>query len=50
MEIKRLKTKGETMIERAESQFLAYDSDIKDFKKDLMHLYRLHRKTSQVMV
>jgi len=30
MEIKRLKTKGETMIERAESQFWAYEIDNKD--------------------
>ncbi len=36
MEIKRLKTKGETMIEKAESQFWAYDLDIKNSKKDLM--------------
>ena len=38
MEIKRLKTKGETMIERAESQFWAYDLVNKDSKKDLMLL------------
>ena len=38
MEIKKLKSKGETMIKRAESQFWAYDSDIKDSKKDLMLL------------
>jgi len=38
MEIKKLKSKGETMIERAESQFWAYDLDIKDSKKDLMLL------------
>ena len=38
MDIKKLKSKGETMIEIAESRFWAYDSDIKDSKKDLMLL------------
>lgn len=38
MEIKKIKTKGETMIDRAESQFWAYELDIKDSKKDLMLL------------
>lgn len=35
MEIKRLKTKGETMIERAESQFWAYEINDNDAQKDL---------------
>jgi len=38
METKRLKTKGETMIERAESQFWAYKSDSKDSGEDLVLL------------
>lgn len=38
MEIKEIKSKGETMIERAENQFWAYDMEIKDSKKDLMLL------------
>ncbi|MFQ6119929.1 MAG: DNA methyltransferase [Methanosarcinales archaeon] len=38
MEIKRLKTKGETMIERAESQFWAYGLDNKDTSEDLVLL------------
>lgn len=38
MEIKRLKTKGDTMIERAESQFWAYEIDNNDAKKDLILL------------
>lgn len=38
MEIKRLKTKGETMIERAESQFWAYEIDENDAQKDLVLL------------
>ncbi|MFH2003669.1 MAG: hypothetical protein ABIK27_02835, partial [Bacteroidota bacterium] len=38
MEIKRLKTKGETMIERAESQFWAYEIDENDVQKDLVLL------------
>ena len=38
MEIKKLKTKGETMIERAESQFWAYEIDNNDSQKDLVLL------------
>jgi len=38
MEIKELKTKGETMIERAESQFWAYEIDNNDTQKDLVLL------------
>ncbi|MFQ6072423.1 MAG: DNA methyltransferase [Methanosarcinales archaeon] len=38
MEIKKLKTKGETMIERAESQFWAYGLDNKDTSEDLVLL------------
>jgi len=38
MEIKKLKTKGETMIERAESQFWAYELDNNDSQKDLVLL------------
>jgi len=38
MEIEKLKTKGETMIERAESQFWGYNLDVKDSKKDLVLL------------
>ena len=38
MEIKRLKTKGETMIERAESQFWAYAIDNKNTQQDLILL------------
>lgn len=38
MEIKKLKTKGETMIERAESQFWAYKLDNNDSHKDLVLL------------
>ncbi len=38
MEIEKLKTKGETMIERAESQFWAYNQDSKDSQKDLVLL------------
>jgi len=36
--IKKLKTKGETMIERAESQFWAYGLDNKDTSEDLVLL------------
>lgn len=39
MEIKRLKTKGETMIERAESQFWAYGIDNNDAQKDEVILW-----------
>jgi len=38
MEIKKLKSKGETMIERAESQFWAYEIDNNNTKKDLVLL------------
>lgn len=38
MEVKRLKTKGETMIERAESQFWAYDTNNKYSQQDLVLL------------
>jgi tRNA G10 N-methylase Trm11 len=38
MEIKRLKTRGEIMIERAESQFWAYEIDNNDSQKDLVLL------------
>ena len=38
MEIKKVKTKGETMIERAESQFWAYEIDNNDSQKDLVLL------------
>ncbi|HNZ78373.1 MAG TPA: DNA methyltransferase [Bacilli bacterium] len=38
MEIKKLKTKGEIMIERAESRFWAYDLDNNDSQKDLVLL------------
>jgi len=38
MEIKRLKTKGETMIERAESQFWAYETQNNNLQKDLVLL------------
>jgi len=38
MEIKRLKTKGEIMLDRAESQFWAYEIDNHDYKKDLILL------------
>jgi len=38
METKRLKTKGESMIERAESQFWAYEIDDKNTGKDLVLL------------
>lgn len=38
MEIKKLKSKGETMIERAESQFWAYNMDSKDSQKELVLL------------
>ncbi len=38
MEIKKLKTKGETIIERAESQFWAYEIDDNDTQKDLVLL------------
>lgn len=38
MEIKKLKTKGETMIERAESRFWAYELDNNDNQKDLVLL------------
>jgi DNA modification methylase len=38
MEIKRLKIKGETMIERAESQFWAYEIDNNDNQRDLVLL------------
>jgi len=38
METKRLKTKGESMIEKAESQFLAYEIDDKNTEKDLVLL------------
>lgn len=38
MVIKKLKTKGETMIERAESQFWAYGLDNKDTSEDLVLL------------
>ena len=38
MEIKGLKTKGETMVDRAENQFWAYDTNIEDIKKDLVLL------------
>ena len=38
MDNKILKQKGEIMIDRAESQFWAYDEDIKDSKKDLVLL------------
>ncbi len=38
MEIKKIKTKGETMIERAESKFWAYKSDSKDSGEDLVLL------------
>jgi len=38
MEIKKLKTKGETIIERAESQFWAYEIDNNDSQKDLVLL------------
>jgi DNA modification methylase len=38
MEIKISKTKGETMIERAESQFWAYEIDNNDTQKDLVLL------------
>ncbi len=38
MEIKRLKTKGETMIERAESQFWAYNTNNKYSQQDLVLL------------
>lgn len=38
MKIERFKTKGETMIEKAENQFWAYEIDISDAKKDLVLL------------
>jgi hypothetical protein len=38
METNKLKSKGETMIERAESQFWAYEIDNKDTQKDLVLL------------
>ena len=38
MEIKRLKTKGETMIERAESQFWAYNTNNKHSQQNLILL------------
>jgi len=38
MEIKKLKTKGETMIERAESQFWAYEIDNENTQQDLILL------------
>ena len=38
MEIKKLKTKGEMMVERAENQFWAYNLDNKDSQKDLLLL------------
>ncbi len=38
MEIKRLKTKGETMIERAENQFWAYETGNNSDSKDLVLL------------
>jgi len=38
MEIKRLKTRDEIMIERAESQFWAYEIDNNDSQKDLVLL------------
>jgi hypothetical protein len=38
VEIKRLKTKGETMIERAESQFWAYNTNNKYSQQDLVLL------------
>ncbi len=38
MERKKLKTKGEIMIERAESRFWAYDLDNNDSQKDLVLL------------
>lgn len=38
MEIKKLKTKGETMIERAESRFWAFELDNNDNQKDLVLL------------
>jgi len=38
METRRLKTKGETMVDRAENQFWAYDTNIEDIKKDLVLL------------
>lgn len=38
METKRLKTKGESMIEKAESQFWAYEIDDKNTEKDLVLL------------
>lgn len=38
METKKIKTKGETMIERAENQFWAYKLDSKSSQKDLVLL------------
>ena len=38
MERENLKTKGETMLERTESQFWAYDMDVEDANKDLILL------------
>lgn len=38
MEIKKLKTKGETMIERAESRFWAYEIDNHNIRRDLILL------------
>ncbi|MCX8055144.1 MAG: DNA methyltransferase [Ignavibacteria bacterium] len=38
MEVKRLKTKGETMIERTEDQFWAYEIDENNSKEDLVLL------------
>jgi len=38
MEVKRLKTKGETMIERTEDQFWAYEIDKNNSKEDLVLL------------
>jgi len=38
MEFNKLKSKGETMIERAESKFWAYNLDTKDYQKDLVLL------------
>jgi len=38
MEIRKLKTKGEIMIERAESRFWAYEMDNENTQQDLILL------------
>lgn len=40
MKEQRRKTKGETMLERGESQFWAYDVNVEDTHKDLVLLDR----------